>query len=235
MARGKTLDTLVADVRAETGYNTSTSTGVGSLAAIQQAVKFAQEELYDEYDWPFLRCRRDKTLNAGQRYYDWPADLNYDRITSMSVLFSGIWTPVEHGISMDDYSVFDSDNDERTDPVRKIDIIDIGSGEQFEVWPLPATAGTIRFEGYKALTNLVSGNDTAVLDDILIVKRAATNIVYPKDNDLGRQKNFEFERRMTTLRKNSVIPNARPVVPGGAGTARRDPRFRTLVVARSSS
>lgn len=233
MARGATLDSLVEKVRAETGFNTSTSTGVGSRPAVLQAIRSAQEELWAEYDWPFLYVSRDKSVVAGSRYYDLPADLDYDRAIKVEVLFSDSWLPVTAGISGDEYSIYSSEDNERSDPIQRYEIVDTGSGEQFEVWPLPATNATVRFWGYRNLNALTSGNDMSDLDHVLITKRAAANILFPRDKEWARQKQYEENRRMTTLKKNSVKANPTATIPGGGFRRNMHPLPR-LRVARTS-
>src|SRR3546814_4888499 len=68
------------------------------------------------------------------------------------------------------------------DPVLKWDVIDVGSGEQIEFWPIPvingsATAERVRFTGIKALPSLTSDSDIAVLDDIMITQFVAAEIL----------------------------------------------------------
>lgn len=221
MARGKTLEELVTALRAETGYNTLSSASVSQLATFQYHVKRAYDELYDEYDWRFLRVRADKSLAAGQRYYDVPTNLEVETIEQVEVLWNGTWLPVEAIISMDDYTIYDSDNDERVDPVLKWDIIDTGSGEQVEVWPIPATAGTLRFHGKKVRSVLAADSDTANLDDIAIALKAAGNILFPKDRDAARAKFDQMTRRITILKARLRPANSAPLVPGGG--QRRQP------------
>jgi hypothetical protein len=172
MARGTQLQALVSKLRAEIGQNTNTALGLTELAELQQLLRRHQETLYDEHDWPHLRVRADKVMSAGQRYYDFPATLNLERIQPMAaVLWNGLWSPVHYGIDpTSHYNQHNSDEDERLDPVLRWAIY---SPTQFEVWPVSATATTVRFMGTQKLGALTSDSDTADLDDILIVLHAA--------------------------------------------------------------
>jgi len=173
MARGRTLQQLVNDFRLEIGASNSVAAGAGSEENVKQLLRRTQEVLYDDYDWPHLKVIKSKTLSAGSRYYDMPAGLNFDRIIKASVLYGGVYEPIERGIGFEEYSSHDPANDERADPVCKWDVKFTGSTDQIEVWPLPASAQTLWFEGIQDLPALTSDSDTATLDDQLIILFAA--------------------------------------------------------------
>jgi hypothetical protein len=72
---------------------------------------------------------------------------------------------------------------------------------QFEIWPLPATAGALKIGGVKALNALDNPSDRAELDDILIVLFAAAEWLAadPKTESLARTKTALGERRLRKL------------------------------------
>lgn len=172
MARGIQLQVMVRKLRAEIGQSVNTALGETELDELQQLIRRHQELLYDAHDWEHLKVRNaDKVMSAGQRYYDFPADFNLERIVNASVYWGGQWTPVDYGIDPTcDYNAHDSDNDARLDPVLKWSIY---SPTQFEAWPIPATATTLRFSGVRKLGALTSDDDVSDLDDIMIVLFAA--------------------------------------------------------------
>lgn len=176
MARGTTLGQLVTMLRAECAHATSAALGQNTLPRMQQVLRRTQEFLWNDYVWPHLRAVREEVLQAGQRYYSWPADLSFDRvIPSVDVRHDDTWRPVCYGIDTCDYNANDPELDERDDPVRKWQVYE---DEQFEVWPLPATNGTrLRFTGIKKLRPLIADSDRADLDDQLIVLFAAAEIL----------------------------------------------------------
>lgn len=203
MARGKQLQELVAMLRAETGRSQNVAVGVSELDNLKSQLRTRQEVLYDEYDWPFLTIERSVTLQAGQRFYDFPTDLNYDRLNCVKFKYGGQFVDVERGIDFDDYSVYDSNADERSSPVVKWDIRDTGSGEQLEIWPIPNEAGTIHFFGTKALSPLVQDEDRAILDDILIVFFVAAEILARQKSPDAKNKLDLANARLLKLRQNS--------------------------------
>lgn len=178
MARGKTLGELTEQVRHECRKSSNASRGIDNLSHIQQVIRRVYEELYDEFDWPHMKVWRDKTINAGQRYYDFPSDLNLER-TSDKVYFEygSVWVPIAYGVDPEDYTIHNSDNDERADPVLKWHIIDASGTPQFEVWPLPASSGTVRFTGIKAKTELSDNAAKCDLDDVMVVLFASAEIL----------------------------------------------------------
>lgn len=184
MARGTTLSSLVQQLRAEVGHSVNPAVGQEKLAQLQQVLRRHQELLYDEYTWNFLRVRdADKVLAAGQRYYDFPAAINPDRVESVSVRWGNQWIPVRFGIDAErEYNVSDSGLGERTDPVERWDWHDDDGQLQFEVWPMPTGPGTIRFSGIKPLAPLVANDDRAALDDRLIVLFAAAELRQGQDD-----------------------------------------------------
>lgn len=176
MARGTTLGELVRQLRAEIRHSTSSAVGVDELEGLKNLLQRTQAYLYQEYFWDFLRVREGKVLNAGQRYYDFPTRTNLDRIIRVTTKWGGNWKGVTRGISDEQFNEVDSDADSRLDPVMRWDILDTGSAVQFEVWPVPATAGTIRFVSMRPLNALIANADKADLDDRLIVLHAAAEM-----------------------------------------------------------
>lgn len=151
----------------------TTSPGVGDSfeESIKHLLRRTQQRLYETYDWAFLKGKFDKSTEAGQRYYDIPTGVNLERIDKVYHLWDNLWSVVQRGINVVDLNIYNSDNDERVDPVLKWDAY---GEKQFEVWPIPSVAGTMRFEGVAALPKLVADRDRAVLDDNLIVLFAAS-------------------------------------------------------------
>lgn len=169
---------MVADLRLETGRSANVNFGQDEYQSLTRILQRTQNDLYWDYEWPFLRVRRDVTTQAGERYYDFPSDMDPERIIKVRVKYGNVWFPVTRGIGMNEYTVLDSDNDVRQDPVEKWETIDAGDGEQFEMWPMPATDDlTVRFLGFKKLGDFISDDSVCTLDNNLIVLFAAAKIL----------------------------------------------------------
>lgn len=211
MARGTSLGVIVDKVRAEARHSQNPALGTNVRATIINAIQRVQNQLYLDYDWPFLRVRRDKLTQAGQRYYDFPTDLNLERVETFEVLWGTEWRPIENGIEMSDYTTWNSDLDVRVDPVRKWQMIDAGAGPQYEIWPLPATNdNTMRWTGIRKLQPLVADSDRADLDDDMIALFVAAEfLAHAKQYDAkaklsAAQGMLERLRSRMTLKRRST-------------------------------
>lgn len=228
MARGTTLGELMTQLRLAARYDPNPALSQNLVPAMQQLLKDTQERLYDEFDWPFLRIRRDKVLAAGQRYYDLPTDLNLERVIAVDVRHAGQWLPVERGITLDHYNSMDSDADERLDPVCRWEVMDTGAGEQIEVWPVPNSNGAeLRFTGIRKLTPLVEQEDKADLDDQLIVLFSAGELLGGAKNPAAQIKFTQgagrkelLQGRVTKSRSNSFVLGGERSEPDSERTPR---------------
>lgn len=230
MARGKQFTQLIAGVKAELRRNNDPGVRASDLSAIQQAVQRAYEDLYDEYDWPHLRAIFDAVpLSAGQRFYDYPDELDFDRIEQVRVWFNEQPFRVERGIDLDDYATYNSEADTpaRADPVLKWDVRDVDDATQLEVWPIPSSDDqTIQFIGIKKFAQLVDDADLCRLDDKLVILRAALVL---ETNEAGvREKTAAYQGRLVRLKGRGKTNT--PIVRMGLGTADEPLPTKTMVV-----
>ncbi len=227
MPRGvTTLSQMVRDLRLETGRSPNLNFGQDEYPALTHLLRRTQETLYWDYEWQFLKYRQDITLSAGQRYYDFPSFILFERIQRIRVKNGNIWQPVKRGISMDNYNTLDSDNDARADPVLAWDILDAGSGDQMEFWPLPATnGGQIRVEGIKGLGAFISDGDVCTLDDTLIVLFAAAKLLARDKADDAKEALSAAQKHLNNLRRGgnrseepTPLIGENPATPSRKGT-----------------
>ena len=196
MARGLQLQALLLKLKLELGRDVSSGQGTQEDTRFKHALKSAQEDLYENNDWEFLSIHRDETLVAGGRYYSFDADLSFESIDLAQVKVDGQWINVCSGIGANEYNLYDSDEDERTSQVYKWDSYE---SDQFEVWPIPdSNTQTLRFYGTKALSAFDSNTDTADLDSLLIIYKAAISI--SKDQVELMKFTRKYEDRMHRLR-----------------------------------
>jgi hypothetical protein len=213
MARNAQLSRLVSALRAELGRSTNISTGVDDIEGLKQTLQRTQETLYDDYDWPFLRqVFTPIPLSAGQRYYDFPANLNFERIEEVAFWFNLQPIKAERGIGFENYRIFNSDSDIRSDPAQRWDVRWDDTKEQIEVWPVPSGSGqTLQFIGIRKLRPLVDNNDVADLDDKLIVLFAAAEL-------LARQKSADAQLKLAAAQQRYARIKSRMV--GGSSSIR---------------
>lgn len=220
MARGDTLEEIVAFVRHEAGLGSNAASITDSLDQIKHHIRRCQDDLYEEFDWPFLRVRNvTKAMVAGERYYDFPATVNPLRAFSVRRSWNNDDLPIEQGIGWEQYNSLNSDDDQRNDPVQRWDWYTDGTNTQFEVWPIPASAQcTLVFDGMRPLRALTADGDVADLDGYLIALRVARRYA---EGDTLKKIIAETERREARLRGNVKGPSRVRTLVGGMAREQR--------------
>lgn len=188
MARRVSLGTLIQSLRRELKIAESPSLGRNTRETHAYYLRKTQQRLHAEFTWPFMRIYRDVVMQAGQRYYAFPADIDPQDVISAKVSYGSSWAPLEYGITPQDYNARNSDLDQRNDPIVKWNLFrdPTTNGDMFEAWPIPASNGgsTVRFHGIKLLGSLIADADVCDLDDLLIVLYAAAELVPDKEKKL---------------------------------------------------
>jgi len=180
MARGTTLGQMLNDLRSETGHSLQVNLGKATRDVFINLLQRTQRRLWEDYSWPFLSVTRDIAVNAGQRYYSLPSDINFERVERLETKHGDVWGKMRFGITGEHYNQHDSDRGIRSSPVRRYDAYE---GNQIEIWPIPAEnsnattlSGIIRIHGIKNLSPFVAEADTADLDDQLILLFASAEM-----------------------------------------------------------
>jgi hypothetical protein len=183
--RNKQFGQLQSDLRAELGRNNDPGVRAADLPQIQQVLRRNYESLYDAYDWPHLNEIHDRiAMAAGQRFYDFPDSLDYDKITAAVVWYNGQPVPLERGIGFAQYAVYDSEGGDRSNPVQRWDVRYVAGVAQLEAWPIPASNTVdIQFEGKRKFVPLVDDANPCLLDDQIVTLSAAAEIA-KDDNDI---------------------------------------------------
>lgn len=216
--RGQTLAQLLSELRAECGYSQNTAHGINNRDSLVQSLKRTQRRLWQQWDWMHMRVSREIPVLAGQRYYNCPTDLPYERIDTAEFKFGGIWTPLRFKIDERDYSIFDPRMDERSWPIQKWDITEDpaatggvpSDGGMIEIWPLPSDSGVpggslegnIRLTGIRKLLPFESDSDRADLDGDLIVLYSAAEILMRDKKEDAQAKLTLAQQLFMQLRGN---------------------------------
>lgn len=226
MARNTTLANALLMLKGE--INVSLTSGVA--AAMDQhfytLIDNKQKWLASEYDWPFLKEKKDVSLVGGTRYYTLPTEIIFERMTRVDVLYNQKWEPVDFGIGPEEYNCYSSGDGSvpiaASDPTLKWDWKD-GDETQIEVWPIPVAASTLRFSGQRVLTDLKNGTSNYVtsqtldIDDLLVVKFVAADYLSAQDQKNSQLKLAEAEIRLNRIR--AVYPQkdekSRAIIFGG--------------------
>lgn len=187
MPLNTTLGELMTRLREECGHSVNPAQGQNTATHHKRILQRTQNFLWQDHAWNHLKVWREEQLYAGQRYYTFEPDLDFERIEEAWVLFSGTWQPIDYGITLLNYNVTDPDLDEREDPVRRWNKHE---GNQYEVWPVPNSNDTrLRFRGVRKLRPFVGDEDQCDIDDELIVLFAAAEI-------LSRQKSPDAQVKL---------------------------------------
>ena len=195
---------LIEDLKAATGQGTSSSVGVNALTALKYRLNAKQRWLYDTYDWPHMRITSEIALATDQRYYDLPADMNFERIEEAAILWSGRPHPVERGISFEQYAVFNSDDGETSSPARRWDLKRPDTdAAQIEIWPIPADNDMkLQFRGIRLLTDLVADDDLCWLDGDMLVEYCAADIL-----KRDKSEDADVVREQANSRRSAIAGN----------------------------
>lgn len=171
--RGTTLVRLLDLYRHECRLSSNPAHNAQVRDAQVNHLQRVQEWLWNDFAWPFLRVDRFIDVQANQRYYDPPEDIDLDRITKMEIFRDAAWVDLVAGIDAVHYTAYNSELGETQWPPRRWQITE---DEQFELWPVPdvnfepvTLEGRIRVTGIRKLKPLVDDSDRADLDDRLIV------------------------------------------------------------------
>lgn len=239
MALRATFQEVIQAVRSEAKLSTNTSRGIDHLDMIKQKIRRHYAMLAEDYDWQHLVLKKDssiarKLLQAGSRYYNFPAALNVQKITKAWVKWGSVWLPLTYGIGFDEYSAFNSDDSTvRSDPVSRWQFY---GGDQFEIWPLPSTNGVadganeVAFEGQKTVEALTEDNSRLDMDDILVTLFAAAEILAASDKTGAVLLSNAAEARLGKLRGNMASKKRYAMGVGqisesGHATYPRHPRY----------
>lgn len=174
MARGVTLAVMRGKFKAICGIELSESISTSEDARINKLLAIEQEWLLGQHAFLLGKVRVDLAVNG--RYTDFPATIDVDRLNpDVRVVMTGetLRRKVDFGITQDDYEVYDSEAGQTQDWVRKWDLVNVGGALKVEVWPIPATAQTLKLSGVMALATFTQDAHVCSIDDLAIVLFAA--------------------------------------------------------------
>lgn len=232
MARGTQFLTLLDMLRDEIGQSTNVGLGIDNLSAMKRHVNRGYAMCWDAHDWPHLRIVEPRiTLNAGQRLYDFPTSMGYERVESITAYIGQQPYPLDKGVDYRQYAIFDSENDIRSDPAQKWDIRWSGTAPQIEIWPIPSSGEQLlEIIGIKKFVRLVNDEDLCLLDDEMVVLAASIRPLKRQDSKDGDAAAAEFASRIAQM-KARTGPGSR-VTMGGAGGNQKNNRVTVTIAGR---
>lgn len=201
MARGTQLEILRVMLRNELRMGSDPALSPQYIESLDQALRAAQEDLYDRFQWDFAVMTVRLTLTADVSVYSLPSNLNPDSIVTVAVRWQNIWRNVPRGIDViPEHRHSDTDLVYKDDPIRRWDWAHDGADRVFSVWPTPTQEQLVAIVGKKKLPPLMADADQAMMDDWAIVYLAASN------KALDEKERAKFAQmaanRVATLRTN---------------------------------
>ena len=211
---------LVRMTRVEAGRSSNPAMGVNDQETVKYVINRTQQELYFKFDWPGNIVDRDVLLIDGGRYYDYPADLQFEDINVMWVLVNTVYDKVEYGIGPAEWRIWNSDQGFKSWPTQKW--LHNPDMNKFELWPVPdgnaqAQASYVRMRGTRTVAPLINDSDMCVINGYLLALYAAAELLArdgSKDAGLKLTKAEGLRHRMG-VRQTSH--KRRPFIMGGGG------------------
>jgi hypothetical protein len=161
----KTLGEIRSDIQTRLGFGMAGQAGIVNSALIDSMIKSAQEQLYLQFDWAELKSVYERLTGADQKFYDYPADCNIERITGIWVIWGGRYVPLIEGIDAPMRS-----NAAGSVPAR------YERRDQLELFPVPqSNEYTIRFEYIKTISPLSANSDRTSLPSEIVYLHALSN------------------------------------------------------------
>lgn len=155
----QTLGELRATLQARCGFGAAGAAAGVNVTVMDSFLQTAQTQLYWAGAHRSVQTYVDKTIGADQTLIDYPEELHPDRITQISVKFSGVWSPpLRRGISPEHYTHQDNPG-----PPSRYEFY-----EQIEFWPMSDAVYDIRLWGIKRLARFTQENDRTTLDSDLV-------------------------------------------------------------------
>ena|SRR5208337_2064596 len=211
------LGAVLGFLKAEVGY--AAGANVVSDITLAQLLDQQQKWLATEHDWPFLKERWDVQVAPNIRYPALPTvddlgtvsvPIDFERPVQVSRFYNNYWDDVDYGITDQDYNYVNSDQNVVLDPIQKWEMSDEGN---FEVWPIPATQQTVRFNGQRLPGSLVSyaGQVPTMgalstlldLDDMMVVYFTAVEVLTDLGNPKAQLKLAKAMQRFSQCRGNN--------------------------------
>lgn len=230
MSQRLTLLEMIRNLRAETGRSLTTSVGVQERDTLVHNLQRTQKWLWYDYNWPRQVIDRDITLEAGSRYYAYPTDMDFEFVQTMWAQIGIMWTPLDIGITPMNYTMINSEAGIQSWPPRRwmhrVDQGPTNGDGQFELWPVPDQAGTLRIRGRRKLLPLVADTDYSTLDCDLIVLFAAARMLARMKAEDAQIVAAEAQRLYMDIKGRQSPDRGRTVVIGGGNDAYVPPAGR---------
>lgn len=234
MPTGVQLVDLITDVRAEAGYSLNEAHGRSQRETIARRLRRKQTTLWNAFDWPMHSYYWDVAVEAGDRYVNYPSEVDQTRVNCIALQWDDRWVPLARGVGLRELNLYNSDNDEQSFPPSCWDHryqtgLSNGQLGQIEVWPIPNEACTLRVWGHETLPALVADTDRCTLDSDMLILYVAGELLMREDKADAQLKLGEAEGLRRNILGQSDQSKGMAVYGGASrsGGARRGIDFVT--------
>lgn len=186
MPTGIQLQSLITDVRAEAGLSLNDAHGQAQRESLARRLARKQTTLWMAHDWPLHSHYWDVTFSAGDRYINYPSEVDQTRVNAIATRWADRWMQLLYGIGPQHLNEYDSDADERNVPQRRWQHyyqtgLSAGQLGQIEIWPVALESGTLRVWGHEKLNPLVADTDLCTLDSDMLILYVAGELLLRSD------------------------------------------------------
>lgn len=170
MPLNRTLGELRGELSSRLGFGAAGSNNGALVPILNNFLFSSQVQLYWGFNWRVLRAWVVETIGASQVNVDFPDEIHPDRVDSISIKYSNVWTPpLERGISAEMYT-----SQDREGVPTHWDMNNASGTAQIEFWPQTDTTYDYRVFGTAPLGAFTNDADRTTIDSDLVVVHALT-------------------------------------------------------------
>jgi hypothetical protein len=167
-----------------------------------------QRQLWVEYDWPLRTVKLEiRATQRDQNFIDYPTGISYEGVQSVYVRRGNGWYKLEFGITPEDYL--------RVAPSHVLRWDHHQPDNKMELWPHATATDVFMVKGVLDCPRMALATDRCVLDDTLIVLRAAAEIATRQKMADAKTKMDDAARFAGKLLGKQAGGKADPFVYGG--------------------
>lgn len=203
MRTGIKLETILDEIREETGLSTQHGQSVFNQSRLIQLVNRSERTLNAKYELTALQKEEQVSVVADAQYANLPSSMSFTEIDSVYVSYGDDWLPVTHGITPEHRAQYNAS--QRAMPITRWEIQSPGN-VNFEVWPVGGSAQTLLFSGFAKLGGMVNPSDTCTLDaDALVMFVAAQILARDKKDDAEFMLSSAIDHIKTIAKKQGSL------------------------------
>lgn len=185
MRAGVTLAVLRNEVLIESGNSTAAGHTAQLTERINHLLNRMERQIARRPGWKVLEAEVEVIVPANSAFGTLPTEFEFSRVSSVWTNYGSDWLPVTYGIGICERSLYD--DGQRASPIQRWEIQYPGT-TTFEVWPISASAETLRFTGRRSVGVMTTDSDVCVLDGDALVLLTAGEMLAKSDPETAQTK-----------------------------------------------